>query len=211
MALLPLNLYFNVATKTLVSYQGSPTSIPPFYYLDNPTINVYPVIPNPQNPSAYVQAISLAGWSMDLVCCASAPNAAAPPASFTSLAMNPDPTNTFFTGVLNMSAAGVLAALGTSASLQFYICFDMFQAGGTNRTTLFQSSQPDQIVYPSLDVPGNPTPAGPGVVYLTLQNALNTFVQIGPVPNKQIQFQSGALIRQLTIGPDGSEQWNVIA
>ena len=209
MALLPLTLYLNVQTKTFVSVGGSPTQIPPFYYLDNPTINFNPVMPNPLNPSAYQPAVNLGGWSMDLVCSASAPNAAAPPTPFTSLVMAPDPTNTFFTGVLNMSAAGVLAALETSPSLEFWICLDMYQAGGTNRTTLYQSSQADQTVYPSLDVPGNPTPAGPGVTYLTLTSALNTFVQIAPFPGKQIQFQSpdGTKIRQLTCDNNGTEDW----
>lgn len=200
-----VDLYLNVFTKALVSVNGSPTIVPTQYYGDTPTFRVFPVIPAGNNPAQGYVAIDLSVYTMNLTM-ADTPNAASPPTPFASLdGMTWNGSISGFVGVIDITQAAVGTFLGSNATKPAFFNLDVFDAT-LKRTTLIQttftlSASIDTVVV---------QPAGPPVVYITLQQALGMFVQVGPVPGKQIIWQSPTtgIKRQQTLGDDGAMQDN---
>lgn len=218
-ALSQVNLYINVFSKQLVSVNGSPTSVPTQFYGDLPTFIIYPVVPNPSIPGAFLTT-SLAGFTMNITM-AGQPNAGTPPTPFaqaTGLVWNPPgtPTGSTITGSLTtnpsygyfssniditqIAVKNYLVANGNSGATA-YVDFDVFDPSAS-RTTLVQTTFQ---LNPSIDTV-IPAPGGGAIVYPTLQQLIGIFVQIGAVKGKYIVFQSpdGTQTKTMQLQNDGN-------
>lgn len=210
MAILSLiSLYLNVPTKTLVSVNGSPTSIPAMFYGDKQTIQVFPVQPFSSNASQGYIPYSLTGYVCNLTM-AGAPNATNPPTPFAAadgltFTAIPAPGYSYFQGTLDLTQAGVGTFIGNAASAQAYFNIDVFDAA-LLRTTLFQNTFALNASIDTLAV----GPPAPVASYLTANQIAALYVAIGAVPGKFITFQSkdGTKTKTLFLDNDGAEKWN---
>lgn len=206
MAVNLVQLFINVLTKQFVSVNGSPITVPTQYDGDKPLFLICPVTPSSSNASnPQYLPVNLAGYTMNLVM-AGTPDATNPPTPFASLdGMAWNASLNGLTGILDLTQAAVATFIGTAASVPAWITLDVTDPT-LNRTTLIQQTF---TLSASNDMPAV-GPSGPGVQYLTLVMALNTFVQIGPVQGKIIIFVSpdGTKTKTLSCGNDGTMQWS---
>lgn len=214
MAVNTVILFINVVTKQFVSVNGSPTTVPTQYNGDKPQLIICPVQPASSNPNQGYISVNLAGYTANIIM-AGTPNATNPPTPFASLdgllwnanAVTLPTGQVFggFSGIIDLTQAAVATFIGTNASLQAWITIDVTD-NILERTTFIQQQF---TISASNDTPAI-GPSGPGVQYLTVAQALNLFVQIGPIPGKQIIFQSQDSTKkvQQTLGNDGVLQEN---
>lgn len=209
MAVNTVTLFIDVNAKKFVSVNGSPTGVPTQYNGDKPQFVICPVLPASSNPNQGYVSISLAGYTMNIIM-AGTPNATNPPTAFASLdgmvwnanaAIAPN-GQIFggFVGIIDLTQPAVATFIGTNASLQAWITLDVTD-NILERTTFIQQQF---TISASNDTPAV-GPSGPSVQYLTVAQANNTYVQIGPIPGKQVIFMSpdGTKQVQLTLGNEG--------
>jgi hypothetical protein len=206
-----IQLYVDVINKVIVSVQGSPTAVPALYYGDKPTFQIFPVTPGitgvaagPFSGGQYVPA-SLAGYTMNITL-GPAPNAEVPNASYASLdSIAWDATTSSFIGTMDLTQSGVEDFIGMASSGAAWFNLDVFDAT-LNRTTIYQTTSASVVVWASIDAPAT-GPAGPAVQYVTLAQALGIFVQIGPNPNKFIEFAYAGGVKVFSCNADGTQSW----
>jgi hypothetical protein len=210
MAILSLTpLYLNMLTKTLVSVNGSPTSIPAMFYGDKQTFQIFPVQPVSSNASQGYQQFVLGGYICNLTM-AGAPNATSPPTPFavadglTYVAVA-SPGFGYFMGTLDLTQSAVGTYIGNNASAQAYFNIDVFDAA-LLRTTLIQTTFTLNASIDTLTV----GPPAPVASYLTANQIAALYVAIGPVTGKFITFRSadGTKTKTLFLDNDGAEKWN---
>lgn len=201
-----ITLYLSIPSKSFVNNGGTPTSVPDQFYGDMPMFAIYPVQPNSSNPSnPNYQPVNLAGYTMNLTM-AAAPNAASPPTPFASLdGMTWDGVNNRFLGAVDLTQPAVGTYIGNASGKIGYFNLDLFDST-LKRTTVYQEqfNMNASIDAVAAGPPGNP------IQYITVAQALNLFVQIAGIQGKFINFISadGTKKKTLTLGNDGTEQWN---
>lgn len=199
-----VQLYLNVFTKTLVSVNGSPTSIPSLFYGDMPTFAIYPVVPAGNNASQGYAPFDMNGYTMNLTM-ADAPNAQTPPtpfASFDGLAWVKPPTGFYyFTGTVDMTQAAVGTFIGNAQGKQAYINLDVFDSN-LKRTTLLQTTFQLNASIDTVAV----QPGGNPIQYATLAQIRQLFVPKLGAPGEYFILQSEDATKkiQVYLGDDGA-------